>query len=138
MFVLNSIIQIPKMKTFKLCICILLVGLIQSCKDFGDGNPLPACKWTYNIQSVSFQPVELNHPSRANELDYRFAYNLSYPIWCFSEIFSPEVPQKSKSQIKVTTTLTNCTGTTSRTNVFDYSNYADKVACSMLSGLDRP
>jgi hypothetical protein len=126
------------MKTYKLLIFILLLGIIQSCTDIPVPE-LPSCQWTYNSQSVSFQPVALMHPSNADQLDgYANIYDMSVPIWCFAEIFGSGYPQKEGSQIKVTTSLTNCQNNTSRTNLYNNSNYVGNIGCASIGNLDRP
>ncbi len=117
---------------------VLMVGSFHSCTD-PDLPELPNCQWTYNSQSVSFQPVALMHPSNAAQLDsYTNIYDMSGSIWCFAEIFGSEDPQKEGSQIKVTTSLPNCENNTSRTNLYNNSNYVGNITCANIGNLDRP
>ncbi len=131
------------MKTHKLLIFLILLGFIQSCTD-PVLPELPSCEWTYNSQSVLFEPVALKHPSNAAQLDqYSYIYDMSQPIDGFTDIFGSGYPQKEGSQIKVTTSLTNCQGNTPRTNIYNnsnniYSNYESNIAPKSIMNLDRP
>ncbi|ASB48557.1 hypothetical protein [Alkalitalea saponilacus] len=107
-----------------------------NCKDSGVGNPgasNPVCKWEHK-ERISFVSVQLNRPSEG-----LFFFHSIYPMSIpdFTAIFGSHFEQE-KSEIKITTTAKQCTGTTSRSQTFTKSNYSSNVWTRGLTSLTAP
>jgi hypothetical protein len=99
--------------------------VLANCKDRGVGNPgatQPTCKWNAQ-KNISFTSIQLKKPSK--EL-LHFSNCYSGNINSFTMIFGNHLEQE-KSQIKITTTGKQCTGTKSKSQIFSRNNYSSKI-----------
>lgn len=108
--------------------------MLSACKDNPPPPPNKPCSWV-NDERVVYQDLKLIYAG-ADLLNYRFIYG-DGPITSFSSIFCCHNEQK-KSEIKVTTKANGCTGTTSKTDLFTFDNYARSVGINDIRNLSGP